>query len=715
MKLLRLAVIVLSFLLTSVSFSQHSVAREWNEVLLDAIRNDYARPTVHARNLFHTSAIMYDSWAVFDTNAQTYFLGKNNHGYVIPFDGFTSQKVDSVAIKEVLSYACYRLLKYRFRNSPGKDVSYPLMDDLLMDLGYDSSFHSLDYTSGNPAALGNYLAEQVIRYGKYDRSNDTNDYANLYYEPLNDPLIMDFAGNSTISDMNRWQPLALEFFKDQSGNVFPKGTPDFLSPEWGKVHGFALDEEDLSIKTRDGHEYWVYHDPGAPALMQDGTDESSENYRWGFDLVSIWSSHLDPSDGVMIDISPASFGNIQNYPTTHSALTDFYKELEGGDIGMGRNENPYTGEAYEVQEVPRGDYTRVLAEFWTDGPDSETPPGHWFTILNYVSDHALFEKRFEGQGDLLDDLEWDVKSYFMLGGAVHDAAITAWGIKGYYDFIRPVCALRAMADYGQSSDENELSYHPKGVALVPGYIEVVKSGDSLAGDNDENVGKIKVMAWKGPDYIDDPDTDMAGVDWILAENWWPYQRPSFVTPPFAGYVSGHSVFSRAAAEVMTYLTGDEYFPGGMGEFHAAKNEFLVFEEGPSVDVTLQWATYRDASDQTSLSRIWGGIHPPVDDVPGRLIGIEIGQDAFEKAKAYFSGVTALPELVGESTFSIYPNPSTGTIAISVPCHEIYVTNAVGYTKAYSVDDGVVDLGGVASGLYVVRLSNHGQAQMLIIE
>ena len=64
-----------------------------------------------------------------------------------------------------------------------------------------------------------YLAEQVIRYGKYDRSNDTNDYANLYYEPLNDPLIMDFAGNSTISDMNRWQPLALEFFKDQSGKV----------------------------------------------------------------------------------------------------------------------------------------------------------------------------------------------------------------------------------------------------------------------------------------------------------------------------------------------------------------------------------------------------------------------------------------------------------------------------------------------------------------
>jgi hypothetical protein len=65
------------------------------------------------------------------------------------------------------------------------------------------------------------------------------------------------------------------------------------------------------------------------------------------------------------------------------------------------------------------------------------------------------------------------------------------------------------------------------------------------------------------------------------------------------------------------------------------NEFLVFEDGPSVDLTLQWATYRDASDQTSLSRIWGGIHPPADDIPGRLIGIEIANDVFDLAESIF--------------------------------------------------------------------------------
>ena len=176
-----------------------------------------------------------------------------------------------------------------------------------------------------------------------------------------------------------------------------------------------------------------------------------------------------------------------------------------------------------------------------------------------------------------------------------------------------------------------------GRRLEPGYIELVQLGDPLAGAANENVDKIKLFAWRGPDFIIDPDVDQAGVGWILAENWWPYQRPSFVTPPFAGYISGHSTYSRAGAEILTALTGSEYFPGGMSGFEITANEFLVFEEGPSVDMTLQWATYQDASDQCSLSRIWGGIHPPADDIPGRLIGEQIGIAAFDLASQYFDG------------------------------------------------------------------------------
>ena len=220
---------------------------------------------------------------------------------------------------------------------------------------------------------------------------------------------------------------------------------------------------------------------------------------------------------------------------------------------------------------------------------------------------------------------------------MHDAAIAAWGVKGWYDYIRPISSLRAMADRGQSSDPEANSYHADGIQLTDGIIELVEAGDALAGDDGEHVGKIKLYAWRGPDYIEDEETDTAGVGWILAENWWPYQRPTFVTPPFAGYVSGHSTYSRAAAEVLTALTGDEHFPGGMSGFKIAANEFLVFEDGPSVDMTLQWATYRDAADQCSLSRIWGGIHPPIDDIPGRAMGIEIGRDAFALAAAHYRG------------------------------------------------------------------------------
>ena len=180
------------------------------------------------------------------------------------------------------------------------------------------------------------------------------------------------------------------------------------------------------------------------------------------------------------------------------------------------------------------------------------------------------------------------------------------------------------------------NYSPYGINLVKDLIEVIKEGDPLSGKNGENVGKIKVYSWRGHQFINDPKTDYAGVGWILAENWFPYQRPTFVTPNFSGYISGHSTYSRAAAEVLTLLTGNAFFPGGLGEFIAKKNQFLVFEKGPTQDVKIQWATYRDASNQCSLSRIWGGIHPPVDDLPGRVIGEKVCIQAYKYGKKLFS-------------------------------------------------------------------------------
>ena len=613
-----------------------SVARQWNDALLEAVRTDFARPTVHARNLFHASVAMYDAWAAYDDVAATFLLGKTVGEFNCALNSTINTGTPNRDREEAISFAVYRLVTHRFEDSPGHEESQQRFDDLMADLGYDTAVTSTDYVSGGAAELGNYIGQCLIDFGLQDGANEGEAYANTSYQPVNDPLVTDQPGNPDIADLNRWQPLTLDTFIDQGGNVIPFNTPDFLSPEWGQVQSFALSVDDRTTYTRDGFDYQVYFDPGEPPQSLAGP-EPEGGYKWNFSLVSIWSSHLDPADGVMIDISPASIGNISTLPQTFAEHTSFYDRLDGGDASAGRTTNPATGGPYATQMVPRADYARVLAEFWADGPDSETPPGHWFVIANEVNDHPDLVRRIGGAGDEVGGLEWDVKLYFALGGAMHDSAIAAWGIKGWYDYIRPISALRAMADRGQSSDNSLPSYDPEGIPLEPGYIELVQTGDDLAGAGDENVGKIKLYAWRGPDFIDDPDTDVAGVGWILAENWWPYQRPSFVTPPFAGYVSGHSTYSRAAAEVLTLFTGDEYFPGGVGEFPITANEFLVFEDGPSVDMTLQWATYRDASDQTSLSRIWGGIHPPADDIPGRIIGEQIGIDAYNRAEEYFSG------------------------------------------------------------------------------
>jgi hypothetical protein len=615
--------------------ANQSIARLWNEAMLNSIRSDLARPTVHARNLFHTSAAMYDAWTVFDGIADAYLLGNTLNGYTCDFSGFTAAGAVESERKAAISYAVYRILRHRFAKSPGAATAQRIHDDLMLLLGYDTDVVTTDYTTGSGAALGNHIAACIIDYGLRDGSNEANNYAPLFYKSVNSPLAVAGNGNPVMRHPDRWQPLAFDQFVDQSGNIFLAAIPGFVSPEWGKVKAFALQAGDLTRYLRGGTDWWVYHDPGAPALLKDPA--TAADYKWSHQMVAIWSSQLDASDGVMWDISPAAIGNIQDYPTTLAGQREFYDVFGGGDPSIGRELNPATGLPYEPQIVPRGDYTRVLAQYWADGPRSETPPGHWFTIFNRVADHPDIVKRFRGEGPLLSDLEWDIKGYFLMGGTVHDAAVTAWGIKGLYDSSRPVSALRYMAEKGQSSDPTAANYDPEGFELVPGYIESVAEGDPLAGANGEHVGKIKLYAWRGPQTVADPLNELAGVGWILAENWWPYQTQTFVTPPFAGYISGHSTFSRAGATVMTSFTGDEYFPGGMSEFVAKKNQYLDVEEGPSVDVILQWATYQDASDQTSLSRIWGGIHPPMDDMVGRHIGSEVGTDAFNKALTYFLG------------------------------------------------------------------------------
>jgi hypothetical protein len=282
-----------------------------------------------------------------------------------------------------------------------------------------------------------------------------------------------------------------------------------------------------------------------------------------------------------------------------------------------------------------------MAEFWADGPKSETPPGHWNVLANLSSDELSPNLKIGGTGPNVDRLEWDVKLYFALNGAVHDAAIAAWGLKGYYDGTRPISMIRYMGGLGQSSDPNGQSYDKEGLPLVPGLIEVITKGSSAPGQRHAalaaHVGEIAIKAWGGNPT--DPKTEIGGVGWILAIDWIPYQLPTFVTPSFQGYISGHSTFSRAAAEVLTGFTGSEYLPGGVSGY-TIKAGSLKFEKGPTADIRLEWATYYDASDQAGQSRLYGGIHVPADDFTGRVVGSQCGKEAWAKAQQYYVGQVA---------------------------------------------------------------------------
>jgi hypothetical protein len=427
--------------------------------------------------------------------------------------------------------------------------------------------------------------------------------------PVNEPLIVEVPGTA-MNDPNRWQPLALEVSITQNGQLQPVGPQQFVGPHWGHVTSFALPESEAGLPI----------DPGAPPRLGDPATDAQ--FKSNALEVIRASSMLDPTDGATIDISPAAMGG--------SRL--------GTNDGQGHELNPVTGEPYAPNVVSRADYARVLAEFWADGPKSETPPGHWNVIANTVTDAPGFERRWGGSGEILDALEWDVKTYLALNGAVHDAAVAAWGVKGYYDDVRPISMIRYMGGLGQSSDPQAPSYHPDGLPLEPGLVEAITEESSAPGQRHEDladhVGEIAIRAWMGTP--EDPENEIGGVGWIRAVEWLPYQRPTFVTPAFPGYISGHSTFSRAAAEVLTALTGSEFFPGGMGSWTIPAGA-LEFEAGPTADVELQWATYFDAADQAGVSRIYGGIHPPIDDASGRRSGYVCGHDAWALANTYFDG------------------------------------------------------------------------------
>jgi hypothetical protein len=218
------------------------------------------------------------------------------------------------------------------------------------------------------------------------------------------------------------------------------------------------------------------------------------------------------------------------------------------------------------------DEQKAVAEYWADGPASELPPGHWCRLAHWVAVR-------DGH-----DLDADVKLFFALTNAVFDAGIAAWDCKMALDYVRPITAIRFLYK-GQ-----------------------------------------RVPAWGGP-YV--------GTRRIDGADWRPYQSPTTVTPPFPEFVSGHSTFSAAAAEVLARFTGSDAF----GARFTLKAGASKLEPGltPVRDVTLAWPTFSAAADEAGMSRRYGGIHFADGDLIGRAMGRAIGAQAWARAQRHVEG------------------------------------------------------------------------------
>lgn len=218
------------------------------------------------------------------------------------------------------------------------------------------------------------------------------------------------------------------------------------------------------------------------------------------------------------------------------------------------------------------DHQKIVAEYWADGPNSETPPGHWVNLAAEIS-----RKR----GHSLDQ---DIKLFFLLSNSLFDAGIAAWDAKRAYETVRPITAIR---------------YLMKGKTI---------------------------QAWGGP---------FVGTVRLSGEMWSPYQASTFVTPAFPEYVSGHSTFSAAAAEILKRFSGSDLF----GLSYVVKAGSSMFEPGivPAQDLTLSWSTFSEAADEAGLSRRYGGIHFVAADLDGRKLGRQVGASVWEVGQSYISG------------------------------------------------------------------------------
>jgi hypothetical protein len=229
---------------------------------------------------------------------------------------------------------------------------------------------------------------------------------------------------------------------------------------------------------------------------------------------------------------------------------------------------------------------KAVVEFMRDGPRSTGQSGHWLQFAQDVSRRDH------------DDLDRDVKLFFAVGNTAFDAFIAAWDAKRAYDSSRPWTLVRVL-------------YKGK---EIRGYLGACK-----------------------------------GSGQIPADAWHPYSPPQFVTPPFPGYVSGHSTVSGACSKMLELFTGSDdfgsYYTMRAGMYTEATcapadmqaRNGLPADDPGSQEVLLRMPTFTATAEMAGISRVMGGYHIQSDNTAGLELGRNIASYSWPKYRAYFDG------------------------------------------------------------------------------
>ncbi len=114
----------------------------------------------------------------------------------------------------------------------------------------------------------------------------------------------------------------------------------------------------------------------------------------------------------------------------------------------------YTADFNEVKSLGKSDSATRTAEqteiafFWADGPGTATPPGHWNVI---AQDVAI------AKGTTLAE---NARLFALLNLAVADAGISCWDAKYFYDFWRPITAIREADTDGNPATTKDATWSP---------------------------------------------------------------------------------------------------------------------------------------------------------------------------------------------------------------------------------------------------------------